>query len=99
MKVWKLKREKKADFKSIGDNKLEFGTREYLTRDEFRKNLALEKEIIEKEGFCFIETTEGLEKNEILLYSEVREAYYKILEYYKKSRRLPSLTYLNDDLK
>ncbi|EIF6288538.1 DNA phosphorothioation-dependent restriction protein DptH [Clostridium perfringens] len=99
MKVWKLKREKKADFKSIGDNKLEFGTREYLTRDEFRKNLALEKEIIEKEGFCFIETTEGLEKNEILLYSEVRETYYKILEYYKKSRRLPSLTYLNDDLK
>ncbi|MDU2662382.1 MAG: DUF87 domain-containing protein, partial [Clostridioides difficile] len=99
MKVWKLKREKKADFKSIGDNKLEFGTREYLTRDEFRKNLALEKEIIEKEGFCFIETTEGLEKNEILIYSEVREAYYKILEYYKKSRRLPSLTYLNDDLK
>ncbi|MDU5774682.1 MAG: DNA phosphorothioation-dependent restriction protein DptH [Clostridium perfringens] len=99
VKVWKLKREKKADFKSIGDNKLEFGTREYLTRDEFRKNLALEKEIIEKEGFCFIETTEGLEKNEILLYSEVRESYYKILEYYKKSRRLPSLTYLNDDLK
>ena len=48
IKVWKLKREKKADFKSIGDNKLEFGTREYLTRDEFRKNLALEKEIREK---------------------------------------------------
>lgn len=99
MKVWKLKREKKADFKIIGDNKLEFGTREYLTRDEFRKNIGIEKEIIEKEGFCFIETSKGLEEEEVSLPPKVKEAYFKILEYYKKSRKLPSLSYLNDDLK
>ncbi|CAG9344063.1 AAA-like domain protein [Clostridium perfringens NCTC 8239] len=99
IKVWKLKREKKCDFKSIGDNKLGFGIKEFLTRDEFRKNLTLEKEMIEKEGVCFTETIDGLEKVEIAICSKVREAYNKILEYYKKSGNLPSLTYLNDNLK
>ncbi|MCR6514273.1 DNA phosphorothioation-dependent restriction protein DptH [Clostridium sp. LY3-2] len=99
LKVWRLKREKKADFKFIGENKLSFGTREYLTRDEFRKNLSLEKEIVEKLDLYFIETTDGLEAYQIETYPEVREAYLEILEYYKAVKRLPSLTYLNDELK
>lgn len=50
--------------------------------------------MIEKEGVCFTETIDGLEKVEIAICSKVREAYNKILEYYKKSGNLPSLTYL-----
>ena len=57
-KVWKLKREKNSDFKLIGDNKLQHGTREYFTRDEFRKNLNLEKQMIDLEGISFIDTAE-----------------------------------------
>ncbi|MBQ3423059.1 MAG: DNA phosphorothioation-dependent restriction protein DptH, partial [Romboutsia sp.] len=53
IKVWKLKREKKCDFKLIGDNKLQHGTREYFARDEFRKNLQLECEIIVSNGLYF----------------------------------------------
>ena len=98
-KVWKLKREKSSDFKLIGDNKLQHGTREYFTRDEFRKNLELEKQIIEMEGLCFVDTTDGLESINLYLNDEVKKAYSSILEYYKVSRRLPSLSYLNDDLK
>ena len=98
LKVWKLKREKCADFKAIGDNKVVFGTKEFLTRDEFRRNLILEKEIIEKEALCFRENTEGLESIEIDIYDDVKEAYCSILEYYKLSNKLPSLSYLNKDL-
>ncbi|WP_300262343.1 DNA phosphorothioation-dependent restriction protein DptH [Clostridium sp.] len=99
IKVLKLKREKKTDFKYIGDTKLGFGTKEYLIRDEFRKNLALEKQIIEDGGFYFLENQEGLESIDISIYPKVREAYSNILEYYKKSEKLPSLTYLSDEVK
>lgn len=98
-KVWKLKREKSSDFKLIGDNKLQHGTREYFTRDEFRKNLELEKQIINLEGLSFIDTVDGLEAIDLDLNSDVRKAYCDILEYYRISKKLPSLTYLNDDLK
>ena len=98
-KVWKLKREKSSDFKLIGDNKLQHGTREYFTRDEFRKNLSLEKQIIDMEGLSFIDTANGLESIELDLNNDVKKSYYSILEYYKFSKKLPSLTYLNDDLK
>lgn len=98
-KVWKLKREKSSDFKLIGDNKLQHGTREYFTRDEFRKNLSLEKEIIEMEGLSFIDTADGLEAVDLDLNNNVKKAYCNILEYYRVSKKLPSLTYLNDDLK
>lgn len=99
LKVWKLKREKKCDFKFVGDNKLQHGTKEYFTRDEFRKNLQLEKQIVECEGIYFIDSTEGLESIDLELNSKVKEAYGEILKYLNISNRLPSLTYLNDDLK
>lgn len=98
-KVWKLKREKSSDFKLIGNNKLQHGTREYFTRDEFRKNLELEKQIINLEGLSFIDTVDGLEAIDLDLNSDVKKAYCNILEYYRVSKKLPSLTYLNDDLK
>lgn len=98
-KVWKLKREKSSDFKLIGDNKLQHGTREYFTRDEFRKNLELEKQIINLEGLSFIDTVDGLEAIDLDLNSDVKKAYCNILEYYRVSKKLPSLTYLNDYLK
>lgn len=99
LKVWKLKREKKCDFKLIGENKLQHGTKEYFTRDEFRKNLQLEKQIIEMEGFYFIETSDGLENIDLELNSDVKEAYNNIISYFSLTNRLPSLTYLNEELK
>ena len=98
-KVWKLKREKSCDFRLIGDNKLQHGTKEYFTRDEFRKNLNLEKQLIEMEGLFFIENNEGLEVGDLELDCNVEKAYRNILEYYNLSRKLPSLAYLNTDLK
>ncbi|WP_252238209.1 DNA phosphorothioation-dependent restriction protein DptH [Clostridium sp. VAP51] len=99
IKVWKLKREKKCDFKFIGENKLQHGTKEYFTRDEFRKNLQLEKQIIKLEGLNYVETGEGLEIYDLDVNSEVKEAYDNIIKYFNSSNKLPSLTYLNEDLK
>lgn len=98
LKVWRLKRENKSDFKLIGDNKLQHGTREYFTRDEFRKNLNLEKQIIDLEGLCFIDTVDGLNEVDIDINSDVKDAFYEILNYYKLCEKLPSLAYLNEDL-
>ncbi|MBI6874891.1 DNA phosphorothioation-dependent restriction protein DptH [Clostridium aciditolerans] len=99
LKVWKFKREKKCDFKVIGENKLKQGTKEYFTRDEFRKNLNLEKQMLEIEGLCFLEFDDGLEAVDLELNSKVEESYRDILMYFKASNNLPSLTYLNEDLK
>ena len=97
--VWKLKREKKCDFKLIGDNKLQFGTKEKFTRDEFRKNLSLEQEIIKSDEVTFEDTDEGIEGIEIDLPQDIKNAYKNIVRYFRDNKKLPSLTYLNDDLK
>jgi DNA phosphorothioation-dependent restriction protein DptH len=99
LKVWKLKNEKKSDFKLVSDNKLQFGTKEYFTRDEFRRNLQLEKQMIESEGIYFIETNEGLETIDLKLNSKLRTIYMEIIKYFTLSNKLPSLTYLDDNLK
>lgn len=98
-KVWKLKREKRSDFKLIGENKLQHGTKEYFARDEFKKNLGLEKQFIEMEGFCFEEYSDGLEELDIEVSTDVERTYKNILNYYKLSKKIPSLTYINDDIK
>lgn len=98
-KVWKLKREKSCDFRVVGDNKLQHGTKEYFARDEFRKTLAVEKKLLELEGLCFIENSESIESVDLEIDSGVEHAYRKIIDYYNLSRKLPSLSYLNSDLK
>ncbi len=99
LRVWKLKRENKSDFRLIGDNKLQHGTKEFFTRDEFRKSLQLEKQIVEKEGLYFIDTDDGVEAVDLEMDDRVKQAYYEILRYFKLSNKVPSLTYLNAELK
>ncbi|GKU30436.1 DNA phosphorothioation-dependent restriction protein DptH [Clostridium folliculivorans] len=99
LKVWKLKREKKSDFKLIGENKLQHGTKEFFTRDEFRKNLQLEKQIIDMEALYIVETSDGFESVQLELNEDVKNAYKSILRYFSLENKLPSLTFLNDTLK
>ena len=65
----------------------------------FRKNLSLEKQIIDLEGLYFEERSEGLEAINLELSSELTNAYGNIISYYKLNKKLPSLTYINDDLR
>ena len=97
-KVWKLKREKATDFKMNQDMKLTHGTKEYFIRDEFRKSLTLEKELIELNGISFVETADGIEVNDIALDLAIKNAYQKILYYFRDKNKLPSLTHLDGEL-
>lgn len=99
IKVWKLKREKKCDFLLVGDNKLQHGTKEYFTRDEFRRSLQLEKQIIENEGIYFVESNDGLESVDLKISPKIKAIYDEIIKYFLISNKLPSLTYLNEELK
>lgn len=99
LKLWKLKRETKSDFMKIGENKFQHGTKEYYARDEFRKSLELEEQIVNSESMYFIETIDGLEPIELDLNSTLKSSYREIVKYFSTSNRLPSLTYLNAGLK
>lgn len=99
LKLWKLKRETKSDFIKIGENRLVHGTKEYFTRDEFRKNLKLENDMIEGGSLSFIETADGLESIELDLNWELKLSYIEILNHFRISDKLPSLSFLDEDLK
>ena len=99
IKVWQRKLEKKSNFKLITETKLIHGTKEYFVRDEFRRSLTLEKQIIEEEGIYFEETNNGLEAINIKVSDELRNAYNKIIEFYKIENNIPSLYYLDEKIK
>jgi DNA phosphorothioation-dependent restriction protein DptH len=88
IKVWKLKREKKYDFSLVGENKLQHGTKEYFARDEFRRNLQLEKQIIDSGGIYFIESSDGLESRNLALSPELKDEFNKIIKYLENAHSL-----------
>lgn len=97
--VWKLKREKQCDFKLVGDNKIQYGTKEHFTRDEFRRNIELEKRIVELEGLYFEESTDGIETVNIEVESKIADTYNNIIKYFQLKNSIPSLTYISSDVK
>jgi len=99
LKLWKLKRDFQTNFEYVGENKLQHGTKSYFTRDEFRKNLELEQEFIQKGWFALIETANGLQKLSLNVSKKVENAFSRILNYFRNNKCLPSLAYLNEDLK
>ena len=96
--VWKLKREKKCNFRIVGDNKIQHGTKDFFTRDEFRRNLELEKQIVSMGGFYYEDTVDGLKSIELEIDENVHRTYNDIVDYFRTINNIPSLTYLNDDM-
>lgn len=100
LKLWYLKRTRKTNFEILGENRLVFGTKPYFTRDEFRKSLDLEKRYIEFEAPFAVEyQNESLESAQISLPQSVQTAFNNIVSYYKRHNEIPSLTFLNQELK
>ena len=99
IKVWKLKRDHKSDFIYVGENKLRHGTKLYFTRDEFRKNLELEKIFLEKSALGLIENEMGqYTPMQIEVTDDVKCAFNEVINYFRKRNTLPSLTYVSDEL-
>lgn len=100
MKLWYLKWTRKTNFEILGDNRLVFGTKMYFTRDEFRKSLELEKRYIERgEPFVVENQDETLAGMEVSLPQPVRDAFDDIINYYRSHREIPSLTFINPEIK
>ena len=51
------------------------------------------------EGTYFIESSDGLESIDLKLNSELKDAYNNIVNHFRSYNKLPSLSYLNNDLK
>ena len=102
--IWNLKRKNKENFTFDGTRAFQ-DTNFFYLEDNFKDYLEFERQIIEKEIFYATVNTEGsLEKIEVSYSDDLKNAYLNILNYYRTfdnspQDNLPSLYYLNDDLK
>lgn len=101
--VWKNKRQLKSSYKfSLNDDslKLSFKNNEYHVKGAFRKNLLLEKQIIESNGFSWEELSDNQLHNITLEISDrLKESFNKLRDFYLKEKSLPSLMFLKDEIK
>jgi DNA phosphorothioation-dependent restriction protein DptH len=101
--VWKEKREQGLDFSYSYEEevlKLKFKNNERTVRSEYRKNLLLEKQIIESDGLSWIEKSENdLVIKEIELHTNLIKTFNELRNYYRENNKLPSLTILKGNLK
>ncbi|MBZ9631391.1 DNA phosphorothioation-dependent restriction protein DptH [Salegentibacter sp. LM13S] len=99
--VWKEKRENFKDFQYSYEEsilKLTFKNNERTVRGEFRKNLLLEREIINSGAFSWNEHADNeLKDRPINLPQDLKEAFNELRNYYIRNDSLPSLTLLNGE--
>ncbi len=101
--VWKEKREHGLDFSYTYEEevlKLKFKNNERTVRSEYRKNLLLEKQMIESDGYAWFEKSENdLELREIEIDQSIKTAFDALRKYYRDHKKLPSLTLLDGEVK
>ncbi len=94
-----LKLSEQRSFQYIGENKLQFGTNEYNTATDFRKNLVTEKFIVDDNAMC-CEFTSETEIQSITLDvpNRVSNAFKALIAYFSSHDTLPSLVYYDNEL-
>lgn len=99
IKIERLKLSEQHSFQYVGDNKLQFGTNEYNTATDFRKNLVTEKFIVDNYAMC-CEFTSETEIGSIPLDvpNRVSNAFKALIAYFSSHDTLPSLAYYNNEL-
>ncbi len=99
-RVWKLKREHQENFEyDASTNKLKQGAREFSAKEGFRNYLKDEKAWIEDEIVYAVRDLSGLQKMELPLNESVKDAYKKLITYYKHNNTIPSLCFMDDQLR
>ena len=102
--IWNLKRRNMENFIFNGKKAVQDVNSFYLM-EEFKEFLRMEREIIKRDIFYAKRNIDGsLEKIDVSFCDELEKAYLDIFNYYKTfddspEDNLPSLVYLNDDLK
>lgn len=103
LEVWRRKREGKSDFKYEYEEdifKLKFRNNERTVRSEFRKNLLLEKQIVESNYFSWVEVSDNkLMGKDLSLSNNLKTAFNNLRKHFADLKALPSLVYLGDDVK
>lgn len=93
VRAFKIKHSEKKNLE-YRDGKIVFGTKEFFTKDPFKKYLDWENKFIQNGWLAAKETINGLEELKINVPTEVSDAYYNYLSVFKRS--IPSLTYFSD---
>ncbi|PNW27837.1 DNA phosphorothioation-dependent restriction protein DptH [Formosa algae] len=101
--VWKDKRQFETNFSHTYEEdvfKLKFRNNERTVRNEFRKNLLLEKQIIESNLFSWTEKSDHLLEGRDLDISDVlKKSFNELRNYFKENKALPSLVFLKEGVK
>lgn len=96
--IWKMKREKQQHFTFSEDGKLVLGTNIYTPKDEIRRSIELEKQMINEQilhGEVYYDNVRG---TPVSVQDEVLVNYGKLVLYYKKHNTIPSLAYMDEEL-
>ena len=102
--IWNLKRQNRENF-TFNGSKATQGVNSVYLEDKFKEYLDFERQIINDNIFYGINEIDGTIKKQNVEYSkELTQAYNAIFDYYKTfddtpEDNLPSLVYLNDELK
>jgi DNA phosphorothioation-dependent restriction protein DptH len=93
-RVWKLKREKQEHF-HLENDRLRYGTNTFYPHENFKGILLQEKEWIEKKYRYLMD---GTQEQSFQLPERVKENYDAYLDYFHRNNRLPSLSYMDEEL-
>ncbi|MGL5550248.1 MAG: DNA phosphorothioation-dependent restriction protein DptH [Culicoidibacterales bacterium] len=101
LKVHLAKQEKQANFHLEGDNRLVQNTSAYMTREDYRDSLQLEKQMVQN-PLLLNSVTYQLVNDELVelpqtVHFEIQNAYRKLLNFYKANDLLPSLAAYSGD--
>lgn len=103
IEVWKEKRENRLDFKFIKEGtviKLLFKNNEKTVSGDFRTNLLQEEQLIQSKAYSWNLGNENkISANDLILHPSIKEVFDSLRLYYQTKKLLPSLTYLNDEIK
>ncbi|WP_071394234.1 hypothetical protein [Bacillus tuaregi] len=93
-RVWKLKREKREHF-YLDHDRLKYGTNTFYPYENFKEILLLEKKWLENKYTFLID---GKQVEPYSLPEKVRASFTAYLDYFTTYNRLPSLSYMDEEL-
>lgn len=99
LQVSKLKRQRQVSFEYYPKTKkLIQGNQQYYAREEFRKNVEIEDEIIQSGAMFFKINYQELCSEKLEVDSTIQVIYDDLISYYKVNGVLPSLAYMDEEL-
>ncbi len=98
IKMWRLKIESQKSFEYIDENKFVHSNKEYFAKEHFRKNIEKEMQIVTEGGLFYKQRSENLIEEKLEIDESLKEAYHKLIEYYRANDLCPSLAYMSERL-